>query len=126
MGTGLALPGSLPLCYQVDDGDARGARLRRVYPSGVNDTPHDRLVWEMTGWDADERLAHVTELSREEILRIRDLFDRRLPPAGEDEWLACAAYEVTHDLQPQLLNAVPRLEFKPELDYFVEGAVLSD
>ncbi|MFI8200463.1 DUF6262 family protein [Streptomyces sp. NPDC085942] len=97
----------------------------RVYRSGVNDTTHDRLTWEMTGWDANESVAHVTELSREEILRIRDLFDRRLP-AGQDEWLACAAYEVTHDLQVQLLSAIPRLEFRPGLDYFVEGAVLSD
>ncbi|GAU70278.1 putative hypothetical protein [Streptomyces sp. NBRC 110611] len=85
--------------------------------------PH---IWELTGWDADERPAHVTELSREEIVRIRDLFDRRLPPAGKDEWLACAAYEVTLDLQPQVLTAIPRLEFKPGLHYFVEGAVLSD
>uniref|UniRef100_A0AAU2VGA8 Uncharacterized protein n=1 Tax=Streptomyces sp. NBC_00003 TaxID=2903608 RepID=A0AAU2VGA8_9ACTN len=51
----------------------------------MNGTTDDRLIWELTGWDADERAAHVTELSREEILRIRALFDRRLPPAGEDE-----------------------------------------
>ncbi|MFG2723203.1 hypothetical protein ACGFW5_33635 [Streptomyces sp. NPDC048416] len=92
----------------------------------MNDTTDDRLVWDLTGWDADERPAHVTELSREEILRIRDLFDRRLPPAGEDEWLACAAYEVPHDLQLRVLAAIPRLEFKPGLDYLVGGAVLSD
>ncbi|MFD4235783.1 hypothetical protein [Streptomyces sp. NPDC058542] len=92
----------------------------------MNDTTHERLIWEMTGWDANERPAHVTELSREEILRIRDLFDRRLPPAGEDEWLTCAAYEVTPDLQHPLLAVLPRLDFKPGLDYFVEGTVLSD
>ncbi|WP_406503003.1 hypothetical protein [Streptomyces sp. NBC_00212] len=92
----------------------------------MNDTTDDRRIWELTGWDADERPAHVTELSREEILRIRDLFDRRLPSAGEDEWLACAAYEVPRDLQGQVLAVVPRLEFKPGLEYFVEGAVLSD
>ncbi|MEU5587725.1 hypothetical protein [Streptomyces chrestomyceticus] len=88
------------------------------------DTTHDRLVWTLMGWDADERLADVTELSREEILRIRDLFDRRLP-AGTDEWLAFADYEVTSDLRPHMLAAVPRLEFEPELDYFVGGAVRS-
>lgn len=90
----------------------------------MDDTTHGRLIWELTGWDVDERPAHVTELSREEILRIRDLFDRRLPSAGEDEWLACAAYEVTQGMQPQLLAAVPRLEFRRGLDYFVEGAFL--
>ncbi|MEU9193196.1 hypothetical protein [Streptomyces hundungensis] len=92
----------------------------------MNDRTGDRLMWELTGWDVEERPAHVTELSREEVLRIRDLFDRRLPPAGEDEWLACAAYEVPPDLQLQVLAAVPRLEFKPGLEYFVEGAVLPD
>ncbi|MFK8846700.1 hypothetical protein [Streptomyces sp. Ac-502] len=89
------------------------------------DTPRERLVWRLFGWDADERLADVTELSREDILRIRDLFDRRLPPDGLDEWLACASYEVTHDLRPHVLAAVPRLKFEPEVDYFVEGAVRS-
>ncbi|PKV89909.1 hypothetical protein [Streptomyces sp. TLI_146] len=73
----------------------------------MNDSTHDRLSWELTGWGIDDRPAHVTELSREEIVRIRDLFDRRLPPAVEDEWLACAAYEVTHDLQHHVLAAVP-------------------
>ncbi|MFC5721796.1 hypothetical protein ACFP1Z_16615 [Streptomyces gamaensis] len=92
----------------------------------MNYTTRDRLIWELTGWDADERPAHVTELSREEIVRIRDLFDRRLPPAGMDEWLAYATYEVAPDLQPQVLAAIPRLDFKPGLDYFVEGMVLSD
>ncbi|GCD45794.1 hypothetical protein [Streptomyces paromomycinus] len=89
----------------------------------MNDTktPHERLVWQLAGWDADERLADLTELSREEIMRIRDLFDRRLPPAGTDEWLACAEYEVTHDLRPHVLAAVPRLKFEPGLDYFVGG-----
>ncbi|MFC4516446.1 MULTISPECIES: hypothetical protein [Streptomyces] len=92
----------------------------------MNDTTDDRLIWELTGWDGDEHAAHVTELSREEIVRIRDLFDRRMPPAGTDEWLACATYEVTDDLRPHVLAAVPRLEFRPGLDYFVEGAVLPD
>ncbi|MGW2794468.1 hypothetical protein ACWC9H_31710 [Streptomyces sp. NPDC001251] len=92
----------------------------------MNDTNDTQFRWDLTGWDADERLAHVTELSREEILRIRDLFDRRLPPAGEDEWLVCAVYEVPQELQPQVLVAVPRLEFKPGLDYFVDGGALRD
>ncbi|MFI0975927.1 hypothetical protein ACH4SP_02735 [Streptomyces sp. NPDC021093] len=92
----------------------------------MNNMTHDRLIWELTGWGADEKPAHVTELSREEIIRIRDLFDRRMPPAGTDEWLACAAYEVTPDLQPHVLAAVPRLEFKPGLDYSVEGSVHSE
>ncbi|GAA2325591.1 hypothetical protein OKJ48_00390 [Streptomyces kunmingensis] len=91
----------------------------------MNDTTSDRLVWELTGWDTDEHPVHVTELSREEIMGIRDLFDRRPTPTGTDEWLACAAYEVTHDVQLHVLAAVPRLEFRSGLDYFVEGSVRS-
>ncbi|MFC8824202.1 hypothetical protein ACFT9I_02460 [Streptomyces sp. NPDC057137] len=47
----------------------------------------ERFAWELTGWDSDDRAVHVTDLTRDEVLSVRDLF-----PRGEDELLATAVY----------------------------------
>ncbi|QEU96914.1 hypothetical protein [Streptomyces kanamyceticus] len=80
----------------------------------------EQLEWQLYGWDSEERLAHLTKLTRDEILRVRDLF-----PGREDEWLATAAYEVTLELYEAMLEAIPRLEFRAGLDYQVDGHLRS-
>ncbi|KIF67144.1 hypothetical protein HY68_36185 [Streptomyces sp. AcH 505] len=74
------------------------------------------LGWELIGWDRDEHAAHVSALTREEILRLRDLF-----PSREDELLATAVYEVSPDLHDAMRKAIPHLEFREGLDYQIGG-----
>ncbi|MFF9503829.1 hypothetical protein [Streptomyces sp. NPDC014656] len=79
------------------------------------------LGWELIGWDGDEVAAHVTALTRDEILSLSTLF----PERGEDELLATAVYPVAPERYAAMRAAVPRLEFKADLDYQLGGFRLS-
>ncbi|MET9363205.1 hypothetical protein ABZX93_20125 [Streptomyces sp. NPDC006632] len=85
----------------------------------MNDTNTETLGWELIGWAGDDDAAHVADLDRAEILRIRDLF-----PRGDDNFLVAGAYEVPPALYPAMRAAVPRLEFREGLDYQVGGFAL--
>ncbi|MER8046396.1 hypothetical protein [Streptomyces sp. NPDC094032] len=75
------------------------------------------LGWELIGWDADEVAAHVTSLTRDEILRLNTLF----PERGDDELLATAVYPIAPERYAAMRTTVPRLEFKADLDYHIGG-----
>ncbi|MFD3682931.1 hypothetical protein [Streptomyces sp. NPDC058613] len=60
--------------------------------------------------------AHVSDLKRVEILRIRDLF-----PCRDDDFLATAVYEVPPALYSARQSAIPHLEFREGLDYQIGG-----
>ncbi|MGV9456195.1 hypothetical protein [Streptomyces sp. NPDC003635] len=79
-------------------------------------TDPDGLGWELIGWATDDLAAHETTLTREEILRVRDLF-----PRGDDELLLAGVYAVPVELYADLRAAVPRLEFRAGLDYQLGG-----
>ncbi|WP_051865835.1 hypothetical protein [Streptomyces griseus] len=74
------------------------------------------LCWELVGWEGDDHAAHVTELTRDEIRRVRDLF-----PDRTDDWFTGGVHPVPPGLQDAVRAAVPRLEFQPGLDYFLDG-----
>ncbi|MFE9456113.1 hypothetical protein [Streptomyces californicus] len=82
----------------------------------MNEIDAETLGWELIGWDSDEQAAHVTVLTRVEILSIRDLF-----PGREDDFLATAAYEVPPALYSAMRSAIPRLEFREGLEYQIGG-----
>ncbi|MEG8274833.1 hypothetical protein [Streptomyces sp. AHA2] len=86
----------------------------------MTDIDAETLGWELVGWDGDERAAHVTGLTRVEILSLRDLFPRR-----DDDFLATAVYEVPPALYPAMRSAVPHLEFREGLEYQIAGFRLS-
>ncbi|MFD8009355.1 hypothetical protein [Streptomyces sp. NPDC058955] len=87
----------------------------------MNDTDGETLGWELIGWDGDEQAAHVTALTRAEILSVRDLF-----PGRDDAFLETAVYEVPPALYAAMRGAVPHLEFREGLDYHIGGFRLSD
>ncbi|MFI7291269.1 hypothetical protein ACIBRY_32155 [Streptomyces anulatus] len=86
----------------------------------MNDIDAETIGWELVGWESDEQAAHVTGLTRAEILSIRDLF-----PGREDDLLATAAYEVPPALYSAMRSAIPHLEFREGLEYQVGGFLLS-
>ncbi|MFE1230077.1 hypothetical protein [Streptomyces sp. NPDC058745] len=75
------------------------------------------LGWDLIGWDADDVAAHVTSMTRDEILRLNTLF----PERGEDELLTTAVYPIAPERYAAIRNAVPRLEFKADLEYHIGG-----
>ncbi|MFF6776338.1 hypothetical protein ACFY8W_22630 [Streptomyces sp. NPDC012637] len=77
----------------------------------------DELGWELIGWDGDEVAAQIISLTRDEILRLNTLF----PERGEDELLAAAVYPIGPESYAAMRAAVPRLEFKADLDYQLGG-----
>ncbi|MER5964181.1 hypothetical protein [Streptomyces sp. NPDC002057] len=87
-----------------------------MFSYGVED-----LGWELIGWDGDEVEAHVIRLTWDEILGLNTLF----PERGEDELLATAVYPVAPERYAAMRAAVPRLEFRPGLDYQLGGFRLS-
>lgn len=86
----------------------------------MNDIDTETLGWELIGWESDEQAAHVTALTRVEILSIRDLF-----PYGDDDFLATAVYEVPPALYSAMRSAIPHLEFREGLEYQIGGFRLS-
>ncbi|MFG2716670.1 hypothetical protein ACGFX2_40095 [Streptomyces goshikiensis] len=86
----------------------------------MNDIDTETLGWELIGWDSDEQAAHVTGLTRVEILSIKDLF-----PGRDDDLLATAVYEVPPALYSAIRRAIPRLEFREGLEYQIGGFRLS-
>ncbi|MFB7346052.1 hypothetical protein [Streptomyces hydrogenans] len=86
----------------------------------MNDIDTETLGWELIGWDSDEQAAHVTGLTRVEILSIRDLF-----PGRDDDLLEAAVYEVPPALYSAMRSAIPYLEFREGLDYQIGGFRLS-
>jgi hypothetical protein len=86
----------------------------------VNDIDTETLGWELIGWDSDEQAAHVTGLTRVEVLSIRDLF-----PGRDDAFLATAVYEVPPALYSAMRSAIPHLEFREGLEYQIGGFRLS-
>ncbi|MEU0060008.1 hypothetical protein [Streptomyces sp. NPDC006334] len=86
----------------------------------MKDTDTESLGWELIGWDSDEQAAHVTGLTRVEILGIRDLF-----PGRDDDFLATAVYEVPPALYSAMRSAVPDLEFREGLEYQIGGFRIS-
>ncbi|MEU1077231.1 MULTISPECIES: hypothetical protein [unclassified Streptomyces] len=86
----------------------------------MNDIDTESLGWELIGWDSDEQAAHVTDLTRVEILSIRDLF-----PGRGDDFLETAVYEVPSALYSAMRSAVPHLEFREGLEYQIGGFRIS-
>lgn len=74
------------------------------------------LGWELIGWEGDDHAAHRTELTLEEVLRVRHLF-----PDRNDDLLASAVHDVPPALYAGMRAAVPRLEFRGGLDYQLGG-----
>ncbi|GKQ40716.1 hypothetical protein [Streptomyces sp. A012304] len=86
----------------------------------MNDIDTETLGWELIGWDRNEQAAHVTGLTRVEILSIRDLF-----PGRDDDFLETAVYEVPPALYSAMRSAIPHLEFCEGLEYQIGGFRLS-
>ncbi|MFJ3973917.1 hypothetical protein [Streptomyces sp. NPDC090021] len=82
----------------------------------MNDIDSETLGWELIGWDSDEQAAHVTGLTRVEILSIRGLF-----PGRDDDLLETAVYEVPPALYSAMRSAIPHLEFREGLEYQIGG-----
>ncbi len=82
----------------------------------MNEIDTEALGWELIGWDSGEQAAHVTRLTRVEILSIKGLF-----PGREDDLLATAVYEVPPALHPAMRRAIPHLEFRKGLEYQIGG-----
>ncbi|MFF9207141.1 MULTISPECIES: hypothetical protein [unclassified Streptomyces] len=83
----------------------------------MNSGDIEDLGWELIGWEGDDHPAHVTNLTRDEILQVNKLF----PERGEDELLATAVYPVSPETQSAMRAAVPHLSFRPGLDYMLGG-----
>jgi hypothetical protein len=81
------------------------------YADGCN------IGWELVGYGREDerRLPTSFPITRDQLLRLRDMFDR-----GDDEWMA-ACYEVKPAMWPRIVEV---LRCPPPGDgvvYFVEG-----
>ncbi|MFD9474155.1 hypothetical protein [Streptomyces goshikiensis] len=72
------------------------------------------LVWDLTGFGADEEIAQSLSLDRDQFLEIRHLF-----VLGDDPWMAAGEYHVGPSIWPHLCRAVPGLVFQRDVDYFL-------
>ncbi|MFG2713939.1 hypothetical protein ACGFX2_25765 [Streptomyces goshikiensis] len=72
------------------------------------------LVWDLTGFGADEEIAQSLSLDRDQFVEIRHLF-----VLGDDPWMVACEYHVAPSIWPHLCRAVPGLVFQRDVDYFL-------
>jgi hypothetical protein len=107
-------------CRRLDPRGRRLAYADRVHedPSRYDDGQNAR--WYLVGYDnADEWLRTEFAITRDQLISIRDMFDR-----GDDEWFA-HCYEIKPDMWPRLIETLGCPPPEASLAYFVEG-VASD
>lgn len=74
------------------------------------------MGWQLISFnDSDERLSDTFPISREQLIRVRDLFDH-----GDDKWFA-NSFPVTADHWPQLIEVLACPAPEPGKSYFIEG-----
>ncbi|MBD2896369.1 hypothetical protein amrb99_53170 [Actinomadura sp. RB99] len=74
------------------------------------------MGWRLVSFnDSDEQLSDTFPVSREQFIRVRDLFDH-----GDDEWFA-DSYLVTAEHWSQLIEVLGCPPPEPDKSYFLEG-----
>jgi hypothetical protein len=80
------------------------------YANGQN------IRWDLVAFnDHDDELAGRYPITREQFIRVRELFDY-----GDDEWFA-DSYEVRSELWPQVIEILSCPAPEPGKTYFIEG-----
>ncbi|MFI9045573.1 hypothetical protein [Streptomyces sp. NPDC053427] len=72
------------------------------------------LVWELTGFDTRDELVDCIQLTREQFLRIRHLFDR-----GADVWMMAGVHPVDPGLRRPMEEILGAVRFREGVDYFL-------
>lgn len=74
------------------------------------------MGWQLISFnDSDEQLSDTFPISREQLIRVRHLFDY-----GDDEWFAYS-YQVTSEHWPQLIEVLGCPPPEAGKSYFIEG-----
>ncbi|GAB3980841.1 hypothetical protein GCM10029978_079980 [Actinoallomurus acanthiterrae] len=79
------------------------------------------MGWELVAYDSeDEWLRMTLPITRHQLIRIRDLFDR-----DDDEWMV-HCYEVKPEMWPRIIETLGCPPPEEGLHYFVEGVATDD
>ncbi|MEV5747922.1 hypothetical protein AB0L00_08890 [Actinoallomurus sp. NPDC052308] len=74
------------------------------------------MGWQLAAYGSeDEWLRTTLPITRDQLVRIRDMFDR-----GDDEWMA-HCYKVKPEMWPRIIEVFGCPPPEEGLDHFVEG-----
>ncbi|WP_395963071.1 hypothetical protein [Actinomadura sp. 6N118] len=72
--------------------------------------------WQLTSFDnRDGQLSGAFPISREQFIRVRELFDY-----GDDEWFS-DSYPITPELWPQVIEILSCPPPEPGKSYYIDG-----
>lgn len=73
------------------------------------------VAWDLVVWHGEHEWEVVAVLSREDIVRLREGFDR-----GDDVWMY-NVYPVPDALLSEVAALVPDVQLDPELEHYIEA-----